>query len=68
MAFKNIMNTLTVSFMAIMAFAVYIIMTEPMVQTFLLYNAVGKFMILADVAIFVVVMGYLTGLRAKSFN
>lgn len=68
MAFKNIMNTLTVSFMAIMAFAVYIIMTEPMVQTFLLYNAVGKFMILADVAIFVIVMGYLTGLRAKSFN
>ena len=67
-AFKNIMMSMTVSFIGIMAFAMYIITTEPMVQDFLLHNAVGKFMILADIIVFVLVLGYLTGLKAKSFE
>lgn len=65
-AFNQIMQTLIISFIAIAFFAVYIILTEYTVRQFLLYNSVGKLMIIGDVLLFAVVMGYLTGLKAKT--
>lgn len=65
-AFNQIMQTLIVSFVAIAFFAVYIILTEYTVRQFLLYNAVGKLMIIGDVVLFAIIMGYLTGLKSKT--
>lgn len=67
-AFAQIMQTLSISVAMIGLFAVYIISTEATVRTFLLENAVGKFMLIADVLVFAIIMGYLTGLKAKSFE
>lgn len=65
-AFKSIMTTLWISYATIGAFAVFTTITEPTVYNFILNNVVGKLMILADIMLLAIVMGYLASLRAKS--
>lgn len=65
-AFRAIMTTLEVSYVAIGAFAIFTLATEPTIFDFIVNNPVGKLMILADILLLAVVMGYLSGLRAKS--
>lgn len=65
-AFRAIMTTLEVSYVAIGAFAIFTLVTEPTIFDFIVNNPFGKLMILADILLLAVVMGYLSGLRAKS--
>lgn len=65
-AFRAIMTTLEVSYVAIGAFAIFTLATEPTIFDFIVNNPVGKLMILADILLLAIVMGYLSGLRAKS--
>lgn len=65
-AFRAIMTTLEVSYVAIGAFAIFTLATEPTIFNFIVNNPVGKLMILADILLLAIVMGYLSGLRAKS--
>lgn len=68
LAFQQLMLTFVISFGAVVFFAFYITSTEDYVRSFLLNNVFGKFMLIGDVIIFVVVMGYLTSLKARSFE
>lgn len=65
-AFRSIMTTLEVSYVAIAGFAIFTLTTEPTIFDFIINHPVGKLMILGDILLFAVVMGYLSGLRAKS--
>lgn len=68
LAFQQLMVTFMVTFGMVAGFAVYITLTEDMVRYFLINNIFGKFMLIGDFVIFIIVMGYLTSLKAKSFE
>ena len=67
-AFSQIIMTFVVTFVAVAGYAVYIAITEPYVGNFLSHEIFGKILIIADFLIFVVIMGYLTYLKSKSFE
>lgn len=67
-AFSQIITTFIVTFLAVAGYALYIAFTEPYVGTFLSSEIVGKILIIADFLIFIVIMGYLTYLKSKSFE
>lgn len=67
-AFSQIIMTFVVTFAAVAGYAVYIAITEPYVGNFLSHEIFGKILIIADFLIFVVIMGYLTYLKSKSFE
>lgn len=68
LAFGQLMTTFIISFLAVAGFALYSTFTEPYIQQFLMHDAFGKFMLIDDMVIFIFVMGYLTSLKAKSFE
>ena len=67
-AFQQLMLTFIISFAMVAGFAVYITLTEPFVSDFLINNIVGKFLLILDFIVFIVVLGVLTYLKAKSFE
>ena len=67
-AFSQIMSTFLITFLAVAGYALYIAFTEPYVGNFLANEIVGKVLIISDFLIFVIVIGYLTLLKSKSFE
>lgn len=67
-AFQELMITFVITFAMVAAFAVYMTMTDSYTQNFLIYNIWGKIMLISDFVIFIIVMGVLTSLKAKSFE
>ena len=67
-AFGQIITTFLVTFLAVAGYALYIAFTEPYVGNFLSNEIFGKILIIIDFLIFVVIIGYLTLLKSKSFE
>ena len=67
-AFSQIIMTFLVTFLAVAGYALYIAFTEPYVGNFLSHEIFGKILIIGDFLIFVVIIGYLTLLKSKSFE
>ena len=67
-AFSQIMSTFLITFLAVAGYALYIAFTEPYVGNFLANEIFGKILIIGDFLIFVIIIGYLTLLKSKSFE
>ena len=67
-AFSQIMTTFFVTFFAVAGYALYIAFTEPYVGNFLSTEIFGKILIIVDFMIFIIVVGYLTILKSRSFE
>lgn len=63
--FNSIKMGLTVSFIAIGIFAVFTILTEPMIADVLLNSIFGRLMLIADIALIALVFARLTSIRAQ---
>lgn len=67
-AFQQLILTFIITFAMVAGFAVYVTLTEPFVRNFLVDNIVGKLMLISDFIIFIIVLGILTSLKARSFE